>query len=110
MVLFPTISRGVARLLLLATLASVLTMGAAEAAPLRGPGGGEGFMGGGRPPAMGAAPFNVDPSPCGPEARQGGRGGGQYDCREPRRQPRGNNAPRHPGSNAFGLQFDPYGY
>ena len=97
------------RLMLLAVLAGLFTGGVAEAAPLRGQGfgGGQQFMGG-RGPAMGAAPFNVDPSPCGAETRQRGESG-RYDCRQPSRQPRGNNGSRRPGSNAFGLQFDPYG-
>jgi hypothetical protein len=106
MAFFLTISRGVVRLAAMAVLAGAIAASAVDAAPMRGQGGGRGFQGDGH--AQGAAPFNVDPSPCGSEARR--QQGGQGDCRAlPQRQPRGNNGPRHPGSNAFGLQFDPYG-
>lgn len=96
-----------AAVLLLLACGVVAPPGAALAAPLRG----QGFLGG-RPPAAGVMPFNVDPAPCGPEARQPSRDeAGRSTCRDipPSRLPRGNNGSRRPGSNAFGLQFDPYG-
>lgn len=96
------------RFLALALVAGGLMLwaGAAGAAPLRG---GQGGLFGGRPPETRVLPFNVDPSPCGPEARSDGRGNDQdrLGCRLPPR-PRVNEGPRRPGSNAFGLQFDPY--
>jgi hypothetical protein len=53
-------------------------------------------------------PFNMDQNPC--PGNPGGRGYGQGssgNCyyRPDQQQQRGN-GPRHPGSNAFGLQFN----
>jgi hypothetical protein len=51
-------------------------------------------------------PFDVDPDPC-VAHRQQGATRNNPDCYvRPNLPLRGNNGPRHPGSNAFGLQFD----
>jgi hypothetical protein len=86
-------------------LALALPADSAMAAP---PGFGHQFRFGGGQGGM--QRFNVDPAPCGaPGPRMRGRG----DCPsgQERHWPRdGRNAPRGPGSNAFGLQFDMGGY
>lgn len=93
--------KGAALTLMLGAMGAAAVPGVAAPLPRQG----------GLPPGQAnadARPYNLDAPPCdgAPGQSRGDGQGSRRACGEASGSPQGAHAPRHPGSSAFGLQFN----